>query len=127
MSKRKNQSPKFKAKVALEALKGVQGSQFTSFAWTDRLRRSGVRISMDGKGRFLDNIFVERLWRRMKYECVYLHAWVTGSEARAGIAKWVEFYNHKRPHSAHGGKPPAEVHWLEQEDMQPDQQEQRVA
>lgn len=47
-----------------------QGSQFTSFAWTDRLRRSGVRISMDGKGRFLDNIFVERLWRSLKYECV---------------------------------------------------------
>jgi len=59
-----------------------QGSQFTSFAWTDRLRRSNVRISMDGKGRFLDNIFVERLWRSLKYECVYLHAWETGSEAR---------------------------------------------
>ncbi|RLQ87382.1 IS3 family transposase [Notoacmeibacter ruber] len=51
-----------------------QGSQFTSFAWTDQLRRIGVRISMDGKGRFLDNIFVERLWRTLKYECVYLHA-----------------------------------------------------
>jgi putative transposase len=51
-----------------------QGSQFTSFAWTDRLRRSNVRISMDGKGRFFDNIFVERLWRSLKYECVYLHA-----------------------------------------------------
>jgi len=78
-----------------------QGPQFTSFAWTDRLRRSGVRISMDGRGRFLDNIFVERLWRSLKYECVYLHAWETGSDARAGITKWVEFYNHKRPHSAH--------------------------
>ena len=104
-----------------------QGSQFTSFAWTDRLRRSGVRISMDGKGRFLDNIFVERLWRSLKYECVYLHAWETGSEARAGIAKWVEFYNHKRPHSALGGKPPAVVYLLQKEDMQPDQQAQRVA
>lgn len=62
-----------------------QGSQFTSFAWTDRLRRSGVRISMDGKGRFLANIFVERLWRSLKYECVYLHAWETGSEAKAGV------------------------------------------
>ena len=61
-----------------------QGSQFTSFAWTDRLRRSNVRISMDGKGRFLDNIFVERLWRSLKCECVYLHAWETGSEAKAG-------------------------------------------
>jgi putative transposase len=66
-----------------------QGSQFTSFAWTDRLRGSGVRISMDGKGRFLDNIFVERLWRTLKYECVYLHAWETGSEAKAGIRKWM--------------------------------------
>ena len=62
-----------------------QGSQFRSFAWTDRLRQSGVRISMDGKGRFLDNIFVERFWRSLKYECVYLHAWETGSEAKSGI------------------------------------------
>ena len=66
-----------------------QGSQFTSFVWTDRLRRSTVRISMDGKGRFLDNIFVERLWRSLKYECVYLHAWNTGSEAKAGVGKWI--------------------------------------
>ena len=104
-----------------------QGSQFTSFAWTDQLRRSGIRISMDGKGRFLDNIFIERLWRSMKYECVYLHAWETGSEAKAGIRKWMEFYNQKRPHSAHGGKPPAVVYWLGYETTQPDQQERRVA
>ena len=110
-----------------EIMNTDQGSQFTSFAWTDRLCRSGVRISMDGKGRFLDNIFVELLWRSLKYECVYLHAWETGSDARAGIAKWVAFYNHKRPHSAHGGKPPAVVYWLDKENMQPDQQEQRVA
>ncbi len=105
-----------------------QGSQFTSFAWTDRLRRSGVRISMDGKGRFLDNIFVERLWRSLKYECVYLHAWETGSEAKAGVRKWIEFYNRKRPHSALGGHPPpAVVYWLRKEETNPDQQEQRVA
>ena len=104
-----------------------QGSQYTSFAWTDRLRRSGVRISMDGKGRFLDNIFVERLWRSLKYECVYLHAWETGSQARDGIAKWVGFYNLKRPHSAHGGQPPAVVYWLQKDKMQLGQQEQRVA
>ena len=73
-----------------EIINTDQGSQFTSFAWTERLRRSGVRISMEGKGRFLDNILVERLWRSLKYECVYLHAWETGSDARAGIAKWVE-------------------------------------
>ena len=117
-----------------------QGSQFTSFAWTDRLRRSGVRISMDGKGRFLpshrlqandcramDNIFVERLWRSLKYECVYLHAWETGSEAKAGVGKWIEFYNRKRPHSALGGQPPAVVYWLRKEETQTDQQEQKVA
>ncbi|WP_254695044.1 IS3 family transposase [Leisingera sp. NJS201] len=88
-----------------EIMNTDQGSQFTSFAWTDRLWRSGVRISMDGKGRFLDNIFVERLWRSLKYECVYLHAWETGSEAKVGVGKWIEFYNRKRPHSALGGKP----------------------
>ena len=82
---------------------------------------------MDGKGRFLDNIFVERLWRSLKYECVYLHAWETGSEAKAGVGNWIEFYNRKRPHSALGGKPPAVVYWLRKEENQTDQQEQRVA
>ena len=110
-----------------EIMNTDQGSQFTSFAWIDRLRRSDVRISMDGKGRFLDNIFVERLWRSMKYECLYLHAWETGSEARAGVGRWIEFYNRKRPHSALGGKPPAVVYWLRNETTIPDQQEQRVA
>ncbi len=110
-----------------EIMNTDQGSQFTSFAWTDRLRRTGVRISMDGKGRFLDNIFVERLWRSLKYECVYLHAWETGSEAKAGVGKWMEFYNRKRPHSALGGKPPAVVYWQSNESTKPDQQEQRVA
>jgi len=103
------------------------GSQFTSFAWTDRLRRSGVRISMDGKGRYLDNIFIERLWRTLKYECVYLHAWETGSQTRAGIRKWMEFYNYRRPHKALGGQPPAVVYSLQTEVTQPDQQEQRRA
>ena len=104
-----------------------QGSQFTSFAWTDRLKRVGTRISMDGKGRFLDNIFVERLWRSLKYECVYLHAWETGSQARTGIGKWMDFYNCKRPHSALGGQPPAVVYWQRIEQQQPDQQVRRVA
>lgn len=82
---------------------------------------------MDGKGRFLDNIFIERLWRSLKYECVYLHAWETGSEAKSGIKKWMEFYNHKRPHSALGGKPPAVVYWQGNEENKPDQQMQKVA
>lgn len=110
-----------------EIMNTDQGSQFTSFAWTERLRRTGVCISMDGKGRFLDNIFVERLWRSLKYECVYLHAWETGSEAKAGVGKWIDFYNRKRPHSALGGKPPAVVYWLRKDETQSDQQEQKVA
>jgi len=73
-----------------------------------------------------DNIFVERLWRSLKYECVYLHAWETGSEAKAGVGRWIEFYSCKRPHSALGGKPPAVVYWLRKDETQPDQQEQRV-
>jgi putative transposase len=82
---------------------------------------------MDGKGRFLDNIFVERLWRNLKYECVYLHAWEAGSEAKVGVGIWIAFYNRKRPHSALGGKPPAVVYWLIKDETQTDQQEQRVA
>ena len=95
-----------------EIMNTDQGSQLTSFAWTDRLRQTGVRISMDGKGRFLDNISIERLWRTLKYECVYLHAWETGSKAKAGIRKWMTFYNYQRSHSALGGRLPSVVHWL---------------
>ena len=87
-----------------------QGSQFTSWAWTHCLAEAGVRISMDGKGRYLDNIFIERLWRSLKYECVYLYAFSGGRDARAGIGRWIDFYNHQRPHSAHGGRTPALVH-----------------
>ncbi len=108
-----------------EIMNTDQGSQFTSLAWPDRLRRSGVRISMDGKGRFLDNIFIERLWRTLKYECVNLHAWETGAEA--GVRKWIEFYNHKRPNFALGGQPPAAVYWQRNETTNPDQQVQKVA
>ena len=75
-----------------EIMNADQGSPFTSLAWTDRLRRTGARVSMDGKGRFLDNVFVGRLWRSLKYECVYLHAWETGSDAKAGVGKWLERY-----------------------------------
>lgn len=85
-----------------------QGSQFTSFAWTDRLKRVGTRISMDGKGRCIDNVFIERLWRSPKYECVYLHAWEAESQAKAAIGCLITFYNHLRPH---GGPPPAVVYF----------------
>ena len=70
---------------------------------------------------------IERLWRRLKYECVYLHTWETGSEAKAGVGKWIDFYNEKRPHSALGGKPPAVVYGLRRNETKPDQQEKRVA
>ena len=106
---------------------GHLGNYTTLTDATDRLCRTGVRISMDGKGRFLDNIFIERLWRTLKYECVYLHAWETGSEAKAGIRKWMTFYNHQRPHSALGGRPQAVVNSLRKEETQPDQQVQKVA
>jgi putative transposase len=92
-----------------EIMNTDQGRQFTSFVWTDRLKRVGTRISMDGKGRCLDNVFIKGLWRSMKCECVYLHAWETGSQARAGVGRWITFYNHQRPHAAHGGQPPAVV------------------
>ncbi|WP_370870577.1 IS3 family transposase [Pseudotabrizicola sp.] len=101
-----------------------QGSQFTSFDWTDRLKRAKTKISMDGKARYLDNIFIERLWRSLKYECVYLHAWETGSQAKAGVGRWITFYNHQRPHAAHGGQPPAVVYFNA---TQTDQQVQAVA
>ncbi|WP_371410717.1 IS3 family transposase [Tabrizicola sp. TH137] len=107
-----------------EIMNTDQGAQFTSFAWTNRLKRVGTRISMDGKGRCLDNIFIERLWRSLKYECVYLHAWETGSQARTGIGRWITFYNHQRPHAAHGGQPPAVVYFNA---IETDQQVQAVA
>ena len=64
-----------------------QGSQFTSLAFTDVLKAAGIRISMDGRGRWMDNVFIERLWRSLKYECIYLHAFESGSEARVGIGR----------------------------------------
>ena len=72
----------------------------------------------------LDNIFIERLWRTLKYECVYLHAWETGPQARAGVRKWMKFYKHRRPHKAFGGRLPAVVYSPLIETRQPDQQKQ---
>ena len=87
-----------------------QGSQFTSPEFTDVLKNAKVRISMDGKGRWMDNVFIERLWRSLKYECVYLHAYETASETRAGITAWVAYYNAERPHSTFDGRVPDEVY-----------------
>lgn len=86
------------------------GSQFTSPRFTQVLLDAGVRVSMDGRGRWIDKVFIERLWRSMKYECIYLNAFETGSEARAGIGRWITYYNRARPHTALRGRTPEEVH-----------------
>lgn len=86
-----------------------QGSQFTSFAFTGRLAQAGIRISMDGRGRWMDNVFIERLWRSLKYKDVYLKGYRDGIEARVGIGAWISFYNSRRPHSALGQKTPMAV------------------
>jgi putative transposase len=87
-----------------------QGVQFTSATFLDELSSRGVRISMDGKGRFLDNIFIERLWRSLKYEEVYIKAYGSVAEARQGIGAWLGFYNEKRPHQALGYRTPRAVY-----------------
>jgi len=87
-----------------------QGSQFTSLAFIDALRRADVKISMDGRGRWMDNVFIERLWRSLKYECVFLAAFETGGAARADIGSWIEYYNIRRPHSALTGRTPDEAY-----------------
>lgn len=86
-----------------------QGSQFTSTEFTSLLLEENIQISMDGKGRWMDNVFIERLWRSLKYECVYLHAFDNGIQARQKITQWMIHYNHDRPHSAFNGNTPAEV------------------
>jgi putative transposase len=87
-----------------------QGSQFTSPRFTGVLQAAGVRISMDGRGRWMDNVFIERLWRSLKYECIYLHAFETGTDLRAGLASWIGYYNARRPHSTLAGRTPDEAY-----------------
>jgi len=88
-----------------------QGSQFTSEAFTGRLKENGIGISMDGKGRWRDNVFVERIWRSIKYEEVYLHAYVSVSEARTSLSRYIDFYNAARPHSSLKAKTPDQVYF----------------
>jgi putative transposase len=83
-----------------------QGSQFTAEVFTGALRNAGITISMDGKGRCIDNVFIERVWRSLKYEEVFLHAYDDLAEARTGIGRYFEFYNFKRPHQALGYQTP---------------------
>ena len=88
-----------------------QGAQFTSREFTGRLEAAGVTISMDGRGRALDNVFVERLWRTVKYEDVYLQNYATGAECHAGLAAYLTFYCEERPHQSLEYRTPAEVYW----------------
>ena len=85
-----------------------QGSQFTSPRFTGVLQDAKIRISMDGRGRWMDNVFIERLWRSLKDECISLHAFETGSELRAGLSHWIGYYAVRRPHSALVGRTPNE-------------------
>jgi putative transposase len=87
-----------------------QGSHFTSPQYLDLLLSAGVQVSMDGRGRALDNLFTERLWRTVKYEEVYLHDYASAKEARTGLATYLDFYNHRRPHQALDYRPPAELY-----------------
>jgi putative transposase len=89
-----------------------QGSQFTSAAFTGTLAKAGIKISMDGRGRWMDNVFIERLWRSLKYEDIYLKGYADGREAKAGIASWITFYNNRRPHQALANHAPMAV-WRE--------------
>jgi putative transposase len=88
-----------------------QGSQFTSEEWIKVLDDAGVAISMDGKGRWIDNVFIERLWRSVKYEEVYLHGYTNGTEARTGLTKYFSFYNARRSHQALEYRTPDEVYF----------------
>jgi putative transposase len=87
-----------------------QGVQFTAAAWTGRLEAAGVKVSMDGKGRCLDNVFVERLWRSLKYEDIYLHCYETVPALRAGLVRYLTFFNEERRHQSLDHRVPAEVY-----------------
>jgi len=102
--------PQIYGAKTVEIFNSDQGAQFTSFDFTQKLKDAGIRISMDGKDRWLDNVFVERLRRSLKYECVYLHAWRGGRKAGDGIAAWIIFYNQRRPDAAHHGQTPDAVY-----------------
>ena len=91
-----------------------QGSQYTGNAFTGVLKERGIKISMDGKGRCMDNIFIERLWRSVKYEKIFLEEFETVTELITGLKEYFEFYNFERPHQSFSGRTPAEVYWGEE-------------
>lgn len=88
-----------------------QGSQFTSEDWTAPLKAAGVAISMDGKGRWIDNVFIERLWRSVKYEDIYLRGYENGREVQAGLTRYFDFYNRRRIHQTHDYSTPDEIYF----------------
>lgn len=92
-----------------EIFNSDQGCQFTSTNFTDVLKENSIQISMDGKGRCIDNIFIERFWRSLKYEEVYLKAYANGLEAKTSIGQWINFYNNERPHQGLQSKKPKQV------------------
>jgi putative transposase len=96
---------------APEIVNTDQGSQFTSKVWTDVLHGAGVRISIDGKGRWIDNVFIERLWRSVKYEDIYLRAYANGRALQAGLTRYFDFYNRRRIHQSHEYQTPDEIHY----------------
>jgi putative transposase len=91
-----------------------QGCQFTSKAFTDVLKSNGIKISMDGRGRFLDNIFIERLWWTVKHHYLYLHAFENGLELRKGLRTWFDYYNRERTHQSLNRQTPDECYFKEQ-------------
>jgi putative transposase len=96
---------------APEIMNTDQGSQFTSEAWIDVLKAEDTCISMDGKGRWIDNVFIERLWRSVKYEDVYLRAYENGGEVQAGLTRYFDFYNRERLHQSHEYRTPDEIYF----------------
>ena len=92
-----------------EIMNTDQGSQFTSDAWTEVLKGAGVRISMDGKGRWMDNVFIERLWRSLKYEDIYLREYLDLEHLQKGVQSWMHFYNHERCHQSLNDETPWSV------------------
>jgi putative transposase len=88
-----------------------QGAQFTSHEFTSTLKSNGIAISMDGRGRCQDNIFIERLWWTIKYQYLYLHSFDTGAELRTGLKQWIEYYNSERSHQSLDSRTPDEVYF----------------
>ena len=97
--------------IVLRYLIIYQGSQYTGNAFTGVLKDHDIRISMDGKGRAMDNIMVERLWRTLKYEDIYIRDYVSVDDLLNGLRRYFDFYNNERPHQSLGSKTPAEVYW----------------